>query len=743
MTHINIKLIDNATDKYIICRDTNVVGRQYDNGAVTLTIERPEAEANRTLILIAERNGVVIDNIPAVNNAVTITSNLSQYREVRIGFCFYDSTGYRKNSEALYFEFLPALRPLDFVPQPPEASEIIFRLLDEAIVRVEIDKINSEYIFLSTTGTEKGRIKTYEFDKEGKERIPVSLSSWQSSESVDLPRYYIQIKAWQTAHSGTDLIHNLGQTNGILVAALIDNGNRQSGMVERWTVDSVGTIRVYSNILWTGDILLLGGAVSEVLMGISTAIEIADPTTESVSGAAERQSDVNAGVKERLIANATAISTEATARAEADDALQGDINAETLRVNTELDKKANKITYEHIDWNALDFNIPAGRTLQFDTSKTPALTNVGISTSAIFAMVNNNPDLMFGFYTNDDGATTHAGMFRVNTAATAFVPIVELYNSTTWLNGGQYVLLYGITGDFNQNIGAPTLSGFDLQSDITVLDVPDEDLEDVKRILDAKKANAADTIHDIEINGMDLPKMSGIVNIPLAGATNDGAMSKEDYVQVTTNTADMEVIKGKQVAFINANGEIEYCNLNELDKDYHGLAADTYVDKKIAEAVSGVLHYVADVATYADLPATANMFDLYAVLDESHGYYWFGDEWNLLDFSIDLSAYYTTTETDSLLALKVDKVDGKGLSTNDYTTAEKNKLSGIEAGAQKNVAETDPTVPAWAKASTKPGYTASEVGAADADDTNDRLDALESGLGDIAAALDIINGEAI
>ena len=30
---------------------------------------------------------------------------------------------------------------------------------------------------------------------------------------------------------------------------------------------------------------------------------------------------------------------------------------------------------------------------------------------------------------------------------------------------------------------------------------------------------------------------------------------------------------------------------------------------------------------------------------------------------------------------KVDKVDGKGLSTEDYTTAEKNKLAGIEAGA--------------------------------------------------------------
>ncbi len=40
-----------------------------------------------------------------------------------------------------------------------------------------------------------------------------------------------------------------------------------------------------------------------------------------------------------------------------------------------------------------------------------------------------------------------------------------------------------------------------------------------------------------------------------------------------------------------------------------------------------------------------------------------------------------TTTVDS----KVDKVSGKGLSTNDYTTAEKNKLSGIASGAEVNV----------------------------------------------------------
>ncbi len=39
----------------------------------------------------------------------------------------------------------------------------------------------------------------------------------------------------------------------------------------------------------------------------------------------------------------------------------------------------------------------------------------------------------------------------------------------------------------------------------------------------------------------------------------------------------------------------------------------------------------------------------------------------------------------SALLGKVDNVPGKNLSTNDYTNADKDKLSGIEAGAQKNV----------------------------------------------------------
>ena len=43
--------------------------------------------------------------------------------------------------------------------------------------------------------------------------------------------------------------------------------------------------------------------------------------------------------------------------------------------------------------------------------------------------------------------------------------------------------------------------------------------------------------------------------------------------------------------------------------------------------------------------------------------------------------YYTETEVNTKLNDKVDKVTGKGLSTEDYTTNEKNKLFGIDENA--------------------------------------------------------------
>lgn len=129
------------------------------------------------------------------------------------------------------------------------------------------------------------------------------------------------------------------------------------------------------------------------------------------------------------------------------------------------------------------------------------------------------------------------------------------------------------------------------------------------------------------------------------------------------------------------------------------------------------------VATVGDLPAGATPGDLYVVIADGDGYVWNGTTWDnvgpirgpqgpkgdtgdtgpagttswagITDKPTTLAGFGITdaasdTELAEGLAGKVDKVTGKGLSTEDYTSAEKTKLSGIATGATAN--STDATL---------------------------------------------------
>jgi hypothetical protein len=89
---------------------------------------------------------------------------------------------------------------------------------------------------------------------------------------------------------------------------------------------------------------------------------------------------------------------------------------------------------------------------------------------------------------------------------------------------------------------------------------------------------------------------------------------------------------------------------------------------------------------------TPRPFDTWINLNTAAGqhnvFFWSVTEWEVIDFNVDMTVYRTSTAQDEIDAEKVDKEDGKGLSANDYTTDEKNKLDGIAAGAQVNVIET-------------------------------------------------------
>jgi hypothetical protein len=122
-------------------------------------------------------------------------------------------------------------------------------------------------------------------------------------------------------------------------------------------------------------------------------------------------------------------------------------------------------------------------------------------------------------------------------------------------------------------------------------------------------------------------------------------------------------------------------NFEELYNMFASIDLSIYAKKSdIASAYS----YKGTKATYAELPTSDNAVGDVWNVEENGGmnYAWTGTAWDALGATIDLSGYATVEAMNAGLSGKVSVVDGKGLSTNDYTTAEKEKLAGLSAPSE-------------------------------------------------------------
>lgn len=140
--------------------------------------------------------------------------------------------------------------------------------------------------------------------------------------------------------------------------------------------------------------------------------------------------------------------------------------------------------------------------------------------------------------------------------------------------------------------------------------------------------------------------------------------------------------------------DIEAQLSNKVDKvEGKGLSTNDFTDDllNLLKKVSKPLNYKGSVPTYNDLPTEGNLEgDVWNVTKTDVNYAWTGTDWdpfgssavNIVD---DLTTGGATAALSAeqgkvlkgLVDTKVDKVSGKQLSTNDYTTAEKNKLAGL------------------------------------------------------------------
>ena len=99
--------------------------------------------------------------------------------------------------------------------------------------------------------------------------------------------------------------------------------------------------------------------------------------------------------------------------------------------------------------------------------------------------------------------------------------------------------------------------------------------------------------------------------------------------------------------------------------------------------VGSAYKYKGSKATVSALPTTDNeVGDVYNVEADGMNYAWDGTTWDALGSTVDLSEYVKAEAMNAALGDKVDKVTGKGLSTNDFTNEYKEKLDAVSQ-AQK------------------------------------------------------------
>lgn len=184
--------------------------------------------------------------------------------------------------------------------------------------------------------------------------------------------------------------------------------------------------------------------------------------------------------------------------------------------------------------------------------------------------------------------------------------------------------------------------------------------------------------------------------VTLGAALNGSAEYVNSHFKGGSNIQIVDNPDGTQT--INASGEVsseDTVARAEIAEMKDGTTLDSFGDVETAlatKADSSVTYTKTEVDTA--LSAKANSADVYSktAVDTALGNkadksttYTKTEVDTALSAKADKSTTYTKTEVDTALDDKVDKETGKGLSTNDYTTAEKTKLAGIAEGAEVNV----------------------------------------------------------
>lgn len=159
------------------------------------------------------------------------------------------------------------------------------------------------------------------------------------------------------------------------------------------------------------------------------------------------------------------------------------------------------------------------------------------------------------------------------------------------------------------------------------------------------------------------PSINGVALVGNKTSENLGLQPAGDYI--TNNEADEKFIDEDELEAKN------YVNQTELQD---AIAHIEHFHREIVEALpvtgmDNVLYMIRKGGTGEDI---YNEYIWVGLSNSENGYEFLGTT------ATDLTDYYKKSQVDAVLATKVDKEGGKGLSEENYTLAEKTKLAGLK-----------------------------------------------------------------
>ena len=213
----------------------------------------------------------------------------------------------------------------------------------------------------------------------------------------------------------------------------------------------------------------------------------------------------------------------------------------------------------------------------------------------------------------------------------------------------------------------------------------------IKESIENLKDSTSESIADLNLKDQEIQSS-------LSNEINRATEAENNLKAATDN---INKVKSTALSHIDDTTPVTY-SASKVTVNYECYEGDQYgsAGTKHGADIAAASETAAGVMTAADkiklnaIEAGAQVNTVTGVKGDSESSYRTGNI-NITPTNIGLGNVNNTSDADKPISTaqqaaldeKVDKVSGKGLSTNDYTTDEKNKLAGIAAGAQVNVIE--------------------------------------------------------